>query len=53
MCRQRNIATRDYQESLTTGQTHGQTDGQNDPYVRDASHAKKIKACRIVSTVYD
>ena len=38
MCRLRNIALRDYQESVTTGQTHRQTDGQtdagqNDPYV--------------------
>ena len=39
MCRLRNIAMCDYQESVTTGQTdrqtHGQTDaGQSDPYVR-------------------
>ena len=42
MCRLRNIAMRDYQESVTTGQTHGQTNrqtdgqtdaGQSDPYV--------------------
>ena len=34
MCRLRNIAMRDYQESVTTGQTDTQTDvGQNDPYV--------------------
>ena len=38
MCRLRNIPMRDYQESVTTGQTHththGQTDaGQSDPYV--------------------
>ena len=42
MCRLRNIAMRDYQESVTPGQTHrrtdrqmdGQTDaGQSDPYV--------------------
>ena len=26
MCRLRNIAMRDYQESVTTGQTHGHTD---------------------------
>ena len=33
-CRLRNIAICDYQESVTTGQTHGQTDaGQSDPYV--------------------
>ena len=30
MCRLRNIAMRDYQESVTTGQTDA---GQNDPYV--------------------
>ena len=38
MCLRRNIAMRDYQESVTTGkterQTGGQTDvGQSDPYV--------------------
>ena len=38
MCRLRYIAMRDYQESLTTGQTHRQTDAQtdaeqSDPYV--------------------
>ena len=34
MCRLRNIAMRDYQESVTTGQTHGQTDaGQIHPCV--------------------
>ena len=38
MCRLRNIAICDYQESVTTGQTHGQADGQtdagqSDPYV--------------------
>ena len=40
MCRLRNIAMRDYQESVTTGQTdtHKHTDrqtdtGQSDPYV--------------------
>ena len=36
MCRLRNIAMRDYQESVTIGQTHThtQTDaGQSDPYV--------------------
>ena len=30
MCRLRNIAMRDYQESVTTGQTDA---GQSDPYV--------------------
>ena len=34
MCRLRNIAMRDYQESVTTRQMDGQTDaGQSDPYV--------------------
>ena len=34
MCRLRNIAMRDYQESVTTGRTDGQNDaGQSDPYV--------------------
>ena len=38
MCRLRNIARGDYQESVTTGQTDRQTDGQtdagqSDPYV--------------------
>ena len=34
MCRLRNVAMRDYQESVTTGQRDGQTDaGQNDPYM--------------------
>ena len=35
MCSLRNIAMRDYQESLTTRQTHGQTDGQTDAGQRD------------------
>ena len=30
MCPLRNIAMRDFQESVTTGQTHGQMDGQTD-----------------------
>ena len=36
MCRLRNIAMRDYQESVTTGQPDGRTEtdaGQSDPYV--------------------
>ena len=34
MCHLRDIAMRDYQESVTTRQTHRQTDvGQSDPYV--------------------
>ena len=35
MCRLRNIDMRDYQESVTTGQTDRQTDArQSHPYVR-------------------
>ena len=30
MCRLQNIAMRDYQESVTTGQIDGQTEGQTD-----------------------
>ena len=30
MCRLRNIAMRDYQESVTTGQTDRRMDGQTD-----------------------
>ena len=38
MCHLQNIALRDYQENVTTGQTHTRTDGQrdagqSDPYV--------------------
>ena len=38
MCHKPNIAMRDYQESVTTGQTDTRTDGQtdarqSDPYV--------------------
>ena len=35
MCRLRNIAMRDYQESVTTGQTHRLMDRRriNDPHV--------------------
>ena len=34
MCRLQNIAMRDYQESVNTGQTVTQTDaGHSDPYV--------------------
>ena len=34
MCRLQNIAMRDYQESVITGQTGGQTDAkQSNPYV--------------------
>ena len=40
MCPLRNIAMRDYQESVTTGQTHGRTDRQTD---------KVIPMCRYAS----
>ena len=43
MCRLRNIAMRDYQKSVTTGQTDGQTDRQTPdkviPMCRYASQA--------------
>ena len=45
MFRLRNIAMRDYQESVTTGQTHGQTDGQTDGQTPD----KVIPMCRYAS----
>ena len=45
MCRLRNIAMSDYQESVTTGQTEGQTDRQTPdkviPMCRYASQATK------------
>ena len=45
MCRLRNIAMCDYQESVTTGQTHGRTDRQNDRQTPD----KVIPMCRFAS----
>ena len=40
-----NIAMRDYQESVTMGQTHRQTDaGQSDPYVPLLLHRQNKKA---------
>ena len=49
MCRLRNIAMRDYQESVTTGQRHRQTDGQTDagqsvPYALQAPHNNTLEA---------
>ena len=38
-CRLRNIAMRDYQESVTTGQTHRQTADKVIPMCRYASQA--------------
>ena len=51
MYRLRNIALRDYQESVTTGQTHGRTDRQTPdkviPMCRYASQAtQKLTHCR-------
>ena len=47
MCRLRNIAMRDYQESVTTGHTDGRTDQQAPdkeiPMCRYASQATKKK----------
>ena len=45
MCRLRNMAMRDYQESVTTGQTHTQTDGRTDRQTPD----KVIPMCRYAS----
>ena len=57
MCRLRNIAIHDYQESMTTGQTHRRTDGQTDAgqmipmccYVSQATHTHKKKRIRNIS----
>ena len=54
MCRLQNIAMRDYQESVTIGQTHIQTDaGQSDPYVplcfASGDKNKVIPMCRYAS----
>ena len=45
MCRLRNIAMRDYEESVTTGQTRTRTDGQTDRQTLD----KVIPMCRYAS----
>ena len=45
MCRLQNIAMRDYQESVTTGQTDGQTDAQTDRQTPD----KVIPMCHYAS----
>ena len=45
MCRLGNIAMRDCQESVTTGQTHGQTDRQTDRQTPD----EVIPMCRYAS----
>ena len=45
MCRLRNIAMRDYQENVTTGQTDTQTDGRTDRQTPD----KVIPICRYAS----
>ena len=47
MCRLRNIAMGDYQESVTTGQTHIQTDRQMERQTQD----KVIPMCRYASHV--
>ena len=52
MCRLPNTAMRDYQESVTTGQTDGQTDArQSDPYVPlcFAGNTKRRALQRVVS----
>ena len=45
MCHLRHIAMRDYQDSVTTGQTDVQTDGQTDRKTPD----KVIPMCRYAS----
>ena len=46
MCRLRNIAMRDYHESVTTGQTDTQTDaGQSNPYVPLYASQATQKVC--------
>ena len=57
MCRLRNIAMRDYQESVTTGQTDRQTDGQtdagqSDPYVPLCFAGDTKRTHRIVKVVW-
>ena len=50
MCCLGNIDIRDYQETVTTGQTYRQTDGQtdarqSDPYVPPASQVTQTHVC--------
>ena len=56
MCRLRNIAMRDYQESVTTGQTDGRTDRQTPdkviPMCRYASQAAQIQHCTCIYMMY-
>ena len=61
MCRLRNIAMRDYQESVTTGQdthTDGRTDtdaGQSDPYIVCTAmlrRRQKYMFCSLLFNVY-
>ena len=50
MCRLRNIAMRDYQKSVTTGQTVGrQTDGRTDRRTDRQTPDKVIPLCRYAS----
>ena len=49
MCRLRNIAMRDYQESVTTGQTHGLPDRQTDRETDRQTPDKVIPMCRYAS----
>ena len=49
MCRLRNIAMRDYQESVTTGQTDRQTDRRTDGRTDRQPPDKVIPMCRYAS----
>ena len=48
MCRLQNIAMRDYQESVTTGQTHGQTPDKVIPMCRFASNKGHFGSCTCI-----
>ena len=49
MCRLRNIAMRDYQESVTTGKTHTHTDGRTDRRCQEISYPGEL-VTRIIRT---
>ena len=49
MCRLRNIAIHDYQESVTTGQTHRQTPDKVIPMCRYASQVTQKVRVRFVA----
>ena len=49
MCRLQNIAMRDYQDSVTIGQTDRQTDRQTDTHTHTQTPDKVIPMCRYAS----